>query len=49
MALLLAVSTIVGKHMMEKWDIRQAAFSKLSDFSQESFTGIAVRRSAGGA
>ncbi len=42
MALLLAVSTIVGKHMMEKWDIRQAAFSKLSDFSQESFTGIAV-------
>lgn len=42
MALLLACSTVVGKHMMEKWDIRQAAFSKLSDFSQESFTGIAV-------
>lgn len=42
MALLLAASTVVGKHMMEKWDIRQAAFSKLSDFSQESFTGIAV-------
>lgn len=42
MALLLAASTIVGKYMMKKWDIRQAAFSKLSDFSQESFTGIAV-------
>ncbi|MBP3521204.1 MAG: ABC transporter ATP-binding protein [Oscillospiraceae bacterium] len=42
MALLLAASTVVGKHMMKKWDIRQAAFSKLSDFSQESFTGIAV-------
>lgn len=42
MTLLLAASTVVGKHMMKKWDIRQAAFSKLSDFSQESFTGIAV-------
>lgn len=42
MALLLAASTVVGRYMMKKWDIRQAAFSKLSDFSQESFTGIAV-------
>lgn len=42
MALLLASSTIVGKYMMKKWDIRQEAFSKLSDFSQESFSGIAV-------
>jgi ATP-binding cassette subfamily B protein len=42
MAFLLAVSTVVGKHMMKKWDIRQEAFSKLSDFSQESFSGIAV-------
>ena len=42
MALLLAVSTLIGKHMMKKWDVRQAAFSKLSDFSQESFSGIAV-------
>lgn len=42
MALLLAASTVVGKYMMKKWDARQAAFSKLSDFSQESFTGIAV-------
>ncbi|MDE6107304.1 MAG: ATP-binding cassette domain-containing protein, partial [Oscillospiraceae bacterium] len=42
MFLLFCASTIVGKHMMDKWDARQAAFSKLSDFSQESFTGIAV-------
>ncbi len=42
MALLLAVSLIVGKYMMLKWDKRQAAFSSLSDFSQESFSGIAV-------
>ncbi len=42
MALLLAVSTVVGRYMMKKWDARQAAFSKLSDFSQESFSGIAV-------
>lgn len=42
MALLLACATIVGQHMSKKWDIRQAAFSKLSDFSQESFSGIAV-------
>ncbi len=42
MAILLAVSTIVGNYMAKKWDIRQAAFSDLSDFSQESFSGIAV-------
>ncbi|MBR4081749.1 MAG: ABC transporter ATP-binding protein [Clostridia bacterium] len=42
MALLLCTATIIGRHMMKKWDIRQAAFSKLSDFSQESFSGIAV-------
>ena len=42
MALLLASSAVVGRYMMKKWDIRQAAFSKLSDFSQESFSGIAV-------
>lgn len=39
---LLAVSTLIGRYMMKKWDIRQQAFSKLSDFSQESFSGIAV-------
>ena len=42
MALLLGASTVIGRYMMKKWDIRQAAFSKLSDFSQESFSGIAV-------
>ncbi len=42
MVLLLLVSTLIGKHMTKKWDQRQAAFSRLSDFSQESFSGIAV-------
>ena len=42
MAFLLASATVVGKQLMKKWDIRQEAFSRLSDFSQESFSGIAV-------
>ena len=42
MVLLLAAATVVGSYMTKKWDIRQEAFSKLSDFSQESFSGIAV-------
>jgi len=42
MAFLLASATVVGKALMRKWDARQEAFSKLSDFSQESFSGIAV-------
>ncbi|MBQ3534909.1 MAG: ABC transporter ATP-binding protein [Clostridia bacterium] len=42
MFFLLASATLLGKYMMEKWDIRQEAFSKLSDFSQESYSGIAV-------
>ena len=42
MGFLLASATIVGRRLMKKWDIRQEAFSKLSDFSQESFSGIAV-------
>ncbi len=42
MAFLLASSTVLGKYMMKKWDLRQEAFSKLSDFAQESFSGIAV-------
>ncbi len=42
MVLLLCVGTVVGKHMRHKWEIRQEAFSSLSDFSQESFSGIAV-------
>ena len=42
MAFLLCSATVVGRYMTEKWDVRQAAFSKLSDFAQESFSGIAV-------
>lgn len=42
MAFLLGAATIIGKQMMKKWDIRQEAFSRLSDFSQESFSGITV-------
>ena len=42
MAFLLASSTIVGKRMAKKWDLRQEAYARLSDFSQESFSGIAV-------
>lgn len=42
MAFLLGASTVLGSYMMKKWDVRQEAFSKLSDFSQESFSGIAV-------
>lgn len=42
MTILVIISTIVGKSMTDKWEIRQQAFSNLSDFSQESFSGIAV-------
>ena len=42
MGFLLASATVVGRYMMKKWDIRQEAFSKLSDFSQENYSGIAV-------
>ena len=42
MVLMVAISLIVGKYMTMKWNVRQQAFSDLSDFSQESFSGIAV-------
>ena len=42
MAFLLASATVVGKQLTKKWDARQEAYSRLSDFSQESFSGIAV-------
>ena len=42
MLFLFAVGTIVGKYMMKKWEARQEAFSSLSDFTQENFSGIAV-------
>ncbi len=42
MIFLALAATIVGKSMTKKWELRQEAFSDLSDFSQESFSGIAV-------
>ncbi|MBQ7911166.1 MAG: ABC transporter ATP-binding protein [Clostridia bacterium] len=42
MVFLLVISAIVGHYMEKKWDERQEAFSALSDFSQEDFSGIAV-------
>ena len=42
MALLFGCASIVGRVMTKKWDYRQECFSNLSDFSQESFSGIAV-------
>lgn len=42
LVILLVLGTVVGKAMTEKWEIRQEAFSRLSDFSQENYSGIAV-------
>ncbi len=42
MVFLFIVGLIVGKAEMVKWEKRQEAFSEISDFSQESFSGIAV-------
>ena len=42
MAFLIVIGAIVGRRMMKRWEERQAAFSELSDFAQESFSGIAV-------
>ncbi len=42
MVFLLCAATIIGKYMTKKWEKRQEAYSNLSDFSQESFSGIAV-------
>ncbi len=42
MVFLFIVGLIVGKAEMDKWEKRQEAFSEISDFSQESFSGIAV-------
>lgn len=42
MILMGIMSYIVGHYMMKKWELRQEAFSKLSDFTQEAFSGIAV-------
>ncbi len=42
MGLLLASATVVGSYMTKKWDYRQECYSNLSDFAQESYSGIAV-------
>lgn len=42
LVILLVLGTVVGKAMTAKWEIRQEAFSRLSDFSQENYSGIAV-------
>ena len=42
MGFLLASATLVGQQLSKKWKSRQEAYSRLSDFSQESFSGIAV-------
>ena len=42
MLFLMGAAVVLGQRMERKWDYRQACFSKLSDFSQESFSGIAV-------
>ncbi|MCD8108312.1 MAG: ABC transporter ATP-binding protein/permease [Oscillospiraceae bacterium] len=40
--LLFGVGITLMQYMEKKWEVRQEAFSRLSDFSQESFSGIAV-------
>ena len=42
LTMLLLVGVFMGKTMMKKWEVRQQAFSNLSDFAQESFSGYAV-------
>ena len=42
MLFLFAVSAIVGHFEMTHWEKRQAEFSRLTDFAQESFSGLSV-------
>ena len=42
LGLILLIGNVMGKTMMKKWEVRQQAFSNLSDFSQETFSGYAV-------
>lgn len=42
MVLLCLAGFAVSFYLEKKWEMRQEAFSRLSDFSQESFSGIAV-------
>ena len=41
-AFMFAIGTVMGKTMTKTWEKRQQAFSDLSDFAQENFSGIAV-------
>ncbi len=40
--IMFVIGTIMGTTMTERWEERQQAFSDLSDFAQENFSGIAV-------
>lgn len=40
--IMFAIGTIMGQMLTKKWELRQQAFSDLSDFAQENFSGIAV-------
>ncbi|MBQ7921902.1 MAG: ABC transporter ATP-binding protein [Clostridia bacterium] len=42
MLFLFGIGAVLDHHLEKRWDARQAAFSSLSDFSQETFSGIAV-------
>ncbi len=42
MAFLMGIGALLDHKLERRWDARQAAFSSLSDFSQETFSGIAV-------
>ena len=40
--IMFVIGTIMGTTMTKRWEERQQAFSDLSDFAQENFSGIAV-------
>ena len=40
--IMFGIGTVMGAAMTKRWEERQQAFSDLSDFAQENFSGIAV-------
>ena len=40
--IMFGIGTVMGTAMTKRWEERQQAFSDLSDFAQENFSGIAV-------
>ena len=40
--IMFVIGTVMGKTMTKRWEERQQAFSDMSDFAQENFSGIAV-------